>query len=957
VPPIKRALLEIVCAVAIAGAGVLVFAGVAGASPSATTAAPAAQSPTSQLICSSAGSTGSATADSYLPATRWAGAISKQHTRLSGGFLGVGDIGQVVQRNVFVGGATAIGASEWKLGIAATEMASQFCFANSVGNTADTLAGGLGNAIEQSGIIAALVALAIVIAIWKLSRGQQKQWGKVFRLLVIVGIFVVIVASSTGATGTAAPPRLSPGGIIDTVYGAISNFANGPTNAVATAASNAINTTHSTTVANQDPLDCSWYTQALVTKYKQSYGVGNTSYSVPVGLNAMWEQAAIPAYTSEQFGAQNNFGPLVYCHLLEDQAGVPPQTQLDIERATGKTSAAFPLTQPLANPWYGGRTNTYEDASLVAWAACQSPTGAALQPTEWNLTTGQQLTTSEWTMIKNPAQRGGGTQITTTDCRFWWVAKANGGGASGYTTTGTVKTLSSQTFNPEKSPFNWTTNAGNITSAVAQISTKKLSTGAQAGAGIANYLNNLHGTTNADAEATAIVFFLSSTVVMLVFLILAAALMIAKLALLVSMVLLPIMLLLALFPGSLSSRLPGYLKHLLSLIIFATCAGILLSLVALVTALVADLGTAIGGRGSIVALLWVAISPVASVVIIHHFFKKVLKAPSPFTPSAALAYGAAAGGFAGGAGAGLLDMSAVKGMIRSQAKNRFGGGGQTGGSSSGTRPGTRRGGMEPGTGPGQGKGGTGTGTGPDSGKGRGGRGTNGAPNRPTDAEKAQAKEERRAARQWARTPANAGSTAGRAAAAAMGGAAALAGAAMHPVDRARRFSERVRSRVAKEHGETEASSGKHASAPKTAAAKLLRGVRVQGRIVRKGAMRAGKVAAVGAGKAAVTVGRHPVKTAKYAAMGIGAIGLMAAPPVAAGVGAAYAAKKIYNVGRPRAWKARSANRLDRYREAQREEAPPDGGPAPNRPTPPSEQGPPLNDDYIDSFDSYDDGYG
>jgi Flp pilus assembly pilin Flp len=217
VHPIKRAILEIACAVTIAVAGVLGFAGVAGASPSAGTA----QSPTSQLICSSAGATGTSSAANDLPATRWAGAISKQHTRLSGGFLGVGDIGQVVQRNVFVGGATAIGASEWKLGIAATELASQFCFANSVGNTADTLAGGLGNAIEGSGIIAALVALAIVAAIWRLSRGQQKQWSKVFRLLAIVGVFVVIVAASTGATGTAPPPRLSPGGIIDTVYGAI----------------------------------------------------------------------------------------------------------------------------------------------------------------------------------------------------------------------------------------------------------------------------------------------------------------------------------------------------------------------------------------------------------------------------------------------------------------------------------------------------------------------------------------------------------------------------------------------------------------------------------------------------------------------------------------------------------------------------------------------------------------
>jgi len=155
------------------------------------------------------------------------------------------------------------------------------------------------------------------------------------------------------------------------------------------------------------------------------------------------------------------------------------------------------------------------------------------------------------------------------------------------------------------------------------------------------------------------------------------------------------MLLLAAFPGSASSKLPGYLKHTLSLIIFATCAALLLSVIALVTELVAGLGIAIAGPGSVIAILWIAIAPLAAVFAIHHFFRKVLKAPSPFKPSAALAYGAAAGGFAGAGVASLGDRAMGMGRkLANTARSRMGGGGSSSGG--GSRRGSRVGGMEPG---------------------------------------------------------------------------------------------------------------------------------------------------------------------------------------------------------------------------------------------------------------------
>ena len=127
------------------------FALVLNASPAS--AAPNKSGVQAGLICGSGEVSATTATDNLLPVNRWSGALGNEHTRLPGGFLsGITNAGSEIDRGVFVGGMTSIGAAEWQLGVAANEAASQFCFANTVGQDANSLAATLGNAISKSGL-------------------------------------------------------------------------------------------------------------------------------------------------------------------------------------------------------------------------------------------------------------------------------------------------------------------------------------------------------------------------------------------------------------------------------------------------------------------------------------------------------------------------------------------------------------------------------------------------------------------------------------------------------------------------------------------------------------------------------------------------------------------------------------------------------------------------------------
>ncbi len=640
-----RALRVLFACVVLAIVAVVVLYPGAVAGASSTTGSTAA--PSSSFICSQGASNASASANSYLPINRWAGAASTQHSRLSLNLFNIGNLPNVVQRDFVVGDAQALGNTFWRAGVGLTEAATRFCFADSVAATADGLTATIGRALANGGLIAILLVAAAILIVVRLRRGDRTARHQIVKIVVVVLCFAVMVngatQTKTNANGSVTFGFGSPGWVITHVYNAASTVASAPAAALSGVA-DSLNFGAAVTkrIDAEDPLSCGNYVNNLRADYRAAYGApatSNMAATVPLALDAMWEQSGLTTYAYSQFGAANDYAALVYCRLLEANAGISPSTQVYITGQTPGAAAMLSGTKDVggastALAWasdqsLGVSPNATVDESMVGWAACQT-SSASFTPMEWSSATGSPVT-SEWTKVVDP--------------------NANG---SVYGATGTVTPKLCQAFfdrswtgfGPQGTAFEWGDNPSQITAAANGPGGPY--------PGFADYVNTLHGTANGPAEMLSIMFLISSTVDLVVFGVMAGAVLVAKFSLLFLMAFAALLLLVSLWPGTAaSSRLAGLTKHAFSMVLFVTGAQVILSIVAITTSIIMDTGTAVAGQGTFLSLLWMGIAPIAALFIVHHLFKQVLKAPSPFKLSSALAWGAASGGIGAGVATGL----------------------------------------------------------------------------------------------------------------------------------------------------------------------------------------------------------------------------------------------------------------------------------------------------------------
>jgi len=173
-------------------------------------------------------------------------------------------------------------------------------------------------------------------------------------------------------------------------------------------------------------------------------------------------------------------------------------------------------------------------------------------------------------------------------------------------------------------------------------------------------------------------------IILLVFGVLALAIIIAKVAAIVMILVALLVLLIALIPSKGdSNKALAFGKFYVGLTIFAFGIQFLFALISLVTGFLVIAGARQFGAGSILSMIWTGFAPVTAVVVLHLIFTKALKMPSPFKPSAALAYGTAAGGIGAGVGAGI-DRLVNRG--KSQVKSRASSGGRSALSAVGVGP-------------------------------------------------------------------------------------------------------------------------------------------------------------------------------------------------------------------------------------------------------------------------------
>ena len=654
----------------------LVIVGSAGSAWATTTSASA---PANTLFCSGGGAAQVSTSD-LLPVDRWASAATGLHTDFGGGTLGIGlgDLAQRIQRNGIETGALAAGNTLWQTATDVTAAAEDFCFAHSLGVQANRFAASIGKALLSSGIVALLVALAIVAFFWRLARRGEAAWRQLGRAVIVTGVFATMIAGASTSTSTSFG-AFSPGWVITTLYSAIDNVVALPVNDLSALADKSL---VGIQAGSANELSCTNYTNELISQYETQ---AQAAAGVPMALNAMWEQTGLRAYEDIQFGQQasssspvgpqmavNHYGLRVYCHVLEERAGIPASTQVSNFTLASKLAGAPPLAaSPSSAPWLTPTdSNSTIDSSVLAWAACK-----------------YSKSTNNWQVSPEFAALTGGHRVRAQDCRNWWEESVTPTAASGrgglcpldpYCRLRSATTASGQW---QPGPFYWST------------STNAIANDAVNSPHVANFLLNWHGDANGQAMATAIVFLPASAAAFAVFLVLSGALLIAKMALLLIIVLAPIMLVLSLLPGP---RWEGGAVKLgrygLGLIVFTTLTGLVLSLVAVISSFLVQAGAALFSPGSAMTILWTALAPFAAVWLMHHLFKAI-GAPSPFKLNGALGWAAAAGGVGIGIGEALHSRTVGKatGSLKAAGLNapksamRFV-----------TKPSTRVGGLQPG---------------------------------------------------------------------------------------------------------------------------------------------------------------------------------------------------------------------------------------------------------------------
>jgi len=596
---------------------------------------------------------------SLLPIDRWSSAASaSQHTRLDANF---GDMTQKVQRGAIDSMAFAAGNTMWQAATELTGFATRFCLLDTMGLSADKGAATLGNAIMSSGLVAAIVGFGLLLLVWRTARrgSPADMWKNVTKTVIILGLFGILIAGAAQTTGTDPGNNNqgtsnnhttfgtgSPGWFADRVNRTVSSLASVPAESLAS---------QSATLVNPDNVDggslsCNTYLKNLHDAYTRSYGgsaASNLQAAIPLTLSSMWENSGMVAWRNAQFGAENPYSIQMYCRQLENIAGakvtLPPGTKGTAADLANTQFALSGVSSPGANKdsaaWVmpGGLE---VDRAMVAWAACRSADGGAT-----------------WTVDPGWAQtKGDNNPITPQNCKDWW----------------TKPLLGDNSFSPSKTGMNWEDNQ----SAIAQ--------NAAGQPGVQNFLLNWHGNANSAATVVALTFAASSLIILLVFGVLALAIIIAKVAAIVMILVALLVLLIALIPSKGdSNKALAFGKFYVGLTIFAFGIQFLFALISLVTGFLVIAGARQFGAGSILSMIWTGFAPVTAVVVLHLIFTKALKMPSPFKPSAALAYGTAAGGIGAGVGAGI-DRLVNRG--KSQVKSRAASGGRSALSAVGVGP-------------------------------------------------------------------------------------------------------------------------------------------------------------------------------------------------------------------------------------------------------------------------------
>lgn len=587
-------------------------------------------------VCQSAASQQVPGGGLYLPINRWGG-VSEQHTRLSSN---PSQIPQKLQKNGTITVALGAGNSFWQATAGMTAWAARLCFSDQASVTVDQMVAKLGRSVTSSVLMTMLLVIGVVAVLARMMRGTGSLSALV-KIAVAAGVLLIMVTGAGKTTVSADGASFGTGS-----PGWMANVVNTTVSAAAAAPAASLNDSIKTTGIN-DPdaktkfgvLNCSDYVNtALLKQYDTSYGPGvasDLSAAVPKAIDSMWQATGMRTYVISQFGSQNPYGSKVFCRLLEMQSQTPTSAS-DVTLAGGQKAHVLgqvELTQEASGvtvksddyPFAVSYDETKIDRAMVAWAACTFDANGAA------------TVDPDWAAVGN---RDPEKAVTPQDCTDFLTKKG---------------------WKDADSHFNWEDDPGVIAKDAA---TKPA---------VADFLYSLHGDQNSAAVATTIIYVIASLIVMVVFGVFSLAVIVAKVALLGMTFLFIFVALAALLPNQTDNNLLlDTAKRYVSIALFAFGAGLLMAITAILTQMVSSMGTVIAGAGTTMSVLATGLAPLAAILVLHLFFTRLLKAPSPFKPTSALQYAksAAAGSLGGAAVDRMTSRFGSRGRQMSRAATR-----------------------------------------------------------------------------------------------------------------------------------------------------------------------------------------------------------------------------------------------------------------------------------------------
>lgn len=494
---------------------------------------------------------------------------------------------------------------------------------NLLGGQADAVAATIGEALlKNSPVVVGLVVLIVAGVIFSMARNPNRPWKRLVSIVGVVALFAVMIAgasASTGGTGAAdgeefRPGLMSPGWFATKINDSITTIATVPAQALVLA--NPIEGS-----ASPEGTGCYAYLGNLSDRYEASASSGA---SIPLIISSLWDASGLSVWKQTQYGSKAydeatgaTYGDEVFCHQLDWQSDVSSVEQAYV--TFGTLSAAKTAGYKSKSAAWGAEDNDQRDRSLIAWAACEND--------------GRGNFTVRTGFAK------GGDWIKSSDCVNWWTEDSADTGLGAFNVGGKSSDVTDKTDD----------------------------------AAVINFIQTLHGNDTNAGLLLIWTYVISAFLIMLIFGGLGIAIVIAKFAGVVMIVSVFFVLMMSLLAKQdMGSKLMQYLKTYLGFSVFAFGATLILAMITILSKMISGTGNTVFGQGSIMALIWIGLSPVIATWMLHLIFTKLLKMPSVFKPSSAMAWGAAGGAVGGALGQSLARREGRAGSIARNMAGRAG---------------------------------------------------------------------------------------------------------------------------------------------------------------------------------------------------------------------------------------------------------------------------------------------